>query len=94
MTPEVREQVRIALLRYLAANKTRWGYNVALLRQLLVADGFGYLSPAEVEAELQYLADKGLVAEAPKLISPELRAWRITAAGRDWLATTGQEGTL
>jgi len=39
--------------------------------------------------ELIYLADKGLVAALPKLISPENEAWRITAAGRIFWRPTG-----
>jgi hypothetical protein len=69
----------------LARNPTQWGFNIALIRQLLAAEG-QILTAEEVEAELLYLEDKGMVARSPKIISPELRAWRITAAGRDYLA--------
>lgn len=86
--PADREQLRLSLLRHLAENPTRWGYNLALLRQLLAAEGHPRLSAETIEAELLYLADKGLVAPVEKLLSPELKAWRITAAGRDVLAET------
>ena len=85
MNPTEREQARLSLLRYLAANRGRFGMVVAMLRQYLAAEG-SLLSPAEIEAELVYLADKEMVAETTKSISPENRAWRITAAGRDYLA--------
>ena len=39
--------------------------------------------------ELRYLTDKGFVETPPKTISPEIQTWRITAAGRDWLAQHG-----
>jgi hypothetical protein len=39
-----------------------------------------------VAVELQYLADKGMVATVNKSISPENLCWRITAAGRDFIA--------
>lgn len=42
-----------------------------------------------VTTELTYLADKGLVFSPEKLVSPENREWRITAAGRDHLAQRG-----
>lgn len=87
-SPEEREQIRLSILRHLARNPTRWGYNVALLRQLLAAEGMP-CSADDIEAELLYLEDKGLVARSPKIISPELRAWRITAAGRDHVAEHG-----
>jgi hypothetical protein len=35
---------------------------------------------------LQYLVDKSLLTAVTKTISPENPAWRITAAGRDFLA--------
>jgi hypothetical protein len=85
MSPEQREQVRLSILRHLARNPTQWGFNVALIRQLLAAEG-QLLEASEIEAELLYLEDKGLVARPQKIISPELRAWRITATGRDYLA--------
>ena len=49
------------------------------------------VSADEVERELQYLADKTFVAEVPKAISPEVVRYRITAAGRDFLAANGLE---
>jgi len=87
-SPDEREQRRLSILRHLARNPTRWGYNVALIRQLLAADGMPCGADA-LEAELLYLEDKGLVARTEKIISPELRAWRITAAGRDYAAEHG-----
>lgn len=86
LTPAQREQVRLSLLRYLEENPARFGLAVALLRSFLAAEGFT-LDVAQVEQELEYLKDKGLVERPAKSISPELRAWRITATGRDHLAT-------
>lgn len=84
-----REQVRLSLLRHLAANPTRYGLTTALLRQFLMAEGTS-LPESEIEAELLYLADKRLVAEVAKSVSPEMRAWRATAEGRDhWAMTHG-----
>jgi hypothetical protein len=40
--------------------------------------------------ELGYLRDKGFIEAAPKVISPENPAWRITAAGRDLVAATSR----
>jgi hypothetical protein len=86
--PDQREQLRLSLLRFLAENPTRWGFNLALLTQMARAEGRAALTSGEVEAELLYLEDKGLIAPAEKRLSPELRAWRISAAGRDLLAQT------
>jgi len=42
-----------------------------------------------VRGELVYLLDKGLVTRVEKQLSPENKRWRITAAGRDFLAEQG-----
>lgn len=41
--------------------------------------------------EVQYLVDKGFLRDAEKAISPENKAWLVTAEGRDWLAVQGLE---
>jgi hypothetical protein len=43
-------------------------------------------SPRDIERELQYLLDKGLLVDVTKAISPENRCYRIHANGRDFLA--------
>lgn len=91
-TNEQREQIRLSLLRY-CGSAAQFGLAAPLLLQSLVSEGFRGLTPEELRAELVYLADKGLVAPLPKMISPENEAWRITAAGRDHLAGR-QEGTI
>jgi len=85
MIPEQRELFRIAILRVLAANLTRFGLNETAISMHVFRFGF---QPERIEtvAELDYLHDKGLVAPVEKTISPENRTWRITAAGRDHLA--------
>lgn len=81
-----REQLRLSLLRFLDANASgRFGLKSALLTQMARSEGFN-VTQDDVVAELQYLADKGLVHEGKKAISPEVRVWRITAAGRDHFA--------
>lgn len=81
-----RELFRHALLEVAEANASRYGLPGEAFGLLARRFGFGGIARAEVEAELVYLTDKGLMAEVPRLISPEVRAWRITAAGRDYLA--------
>ena len=86
MTPQQCEQLRLSLLRYLDLNPARWGLSASLLCQFVRNEG----SPAsadDVERELDYLKDKGLVIALGKLISPELLAWKISASGRDYLAS-------
>lgn len=84
MNPEMREQVRLSLLRVLDANAGgKYGLAERVLRQMLINEGLPADSLADVRAELEYLEGKGLTKADGKLISPELRAWRITPAGRD-----------
>ncbi|MBX3747321.1 MAG: hypothetical protein KF833_18585 [Verrucomicrobiae bacterium] len=87
MTPEIRQQVRIGLLRYLEAAKPR-ALSGSLLHSFLRAEGMP-VEPEGLRAELAYLADKGMAARSSSPMSPELAGWRITAAGRDWLAEEG-----
>ena len=86
MNPEPRELFRLALLRLLDANPTRYGLGAAALAHLAATYGFAFPTAEQVCREAQYLADKGLLAPLDKTISPENRLWRITAAGRDFLA--------
>ena len=91
MNAERRELFRLALLRVLDANHTRFGLGLAALKHLAASFGFPNGQDSELERELQYLEDKAHVTEVLKGISPENRAWRITAAGRDYLAEAGDE---
>lgn len=86
MTNEQRELFRQAILRVLDSNNTRFGLGVSAVQHSTVLFGFPSPKASDVSAELQYLADKNLIVECLKGISPENRAWRITAAGRDYLA--------
>jgi hypothetical protein len=86
LTPELREQVRLSLLRYGLGT-----FTVGLARQYLASEGFRGLSREDVQAEIDYLADagKGLLAHESKPVSPEVRKYKTTAAGRDYLAEQG-----
>jgi hypothetical protein len=84
MNPWQIEQVRLSLLRYLA-EAAPYAMGEELLLQCLRCEGWLEATPA-LARELDYLDGKGLVEAALKLISPENRAWRITAAGRDFVA--------
>lgn len=86
-----REQLRLSLLRFLEANNSRFGLPSEFLLQRARAEGRSLLTLDQVEAELDYLAQKGLVDEVLKSISPERRAWRISAAGRDHYAQISLE---
>ena len=89
MTAETRKFLRIALLRAAAASRGN-GLTLALCtftaRTLALR-----IATEDVEEEVQYLVDKDFLEKVSSAISPEVRAWRITAAGRDWLATEGYE---
>lgn len=89
MNAEERESVRISLLRFLAHRPWIFGLPTAVLWAHVRLEGLPHVSREQVEAELLYLADKGMVVRVDKRISPESAAWRITAEGRDWLAERG-----
>jgi hypothetical protein len=89
MNIEQRELYRIALLRVLEANETQWGLSASVLAVHVAVFGFRGLGTELASTELRYLQDKGFVKVPSKAISPENETWRITAAGRDWLAQNG-----
>jgi len=89
MTPDQRELYRTALLRVLEANETQWGLSAPVLAVHVAVFGFRGLGAELASTELRYLRDKGFVKTPSKAISPENQTWRITAAGRDWLAANG-----
>ncbi|HEU0011096.1 MAG TPA: hypothetical protein VFT34_14865 [Verrucomicrobiae bacterium] len=89
MTAPQRELYRAALLRVLEANETQWGLSAAVLAVHVAGFGFRGLGAEFASSELRYLQDKGFVNAPSKAISPENQTWRITAAGRDWLALNG-----
>ena len=90
MTPEQRELFRIAILRVLDANQTRFGLSAKAIATLIVEFGFQPQADA-VTLELEYLADakKGLAMPVDKKVSPENQNWKISADGRDFLAARG-----
>lgn len=85
LTPEQRELFRIAILRVLEANPTRFGLNETAIAMHAFRFGFQPDRPQTMQ-EIDYLRDKTFVEAVDKSVSPENRAWRITAAGRDYLA--------
>jgi hypothetical protein len=91
MNPEQRELFRNAILCVLEANPSRFGLTVRALTHLVAVYGFMSPQAAEIENEVVYLADKGLVTDVAKEISPENKAWRVTASGRDYLARRGMK---
>ena len=88
MNAATRELFRQALLQVLAPVPAYLGLSAPTLRVKVQAVGHT-VTDDEVAAELQYLWDKQLVAPVAKCVSPENRLWRITAAGRDYLAELG-----
>lgn len=81
MTSEQKELFRKAILQVLDLNRTRFGLPASAIR--LHIGQYGFLS-AQVEAiqeELDYLTAKNLAEEVVKVVSREVRAWRITTDG-------------
>lgn len=89
MNAQQRELLRQAVLTVLEANNTRFGLGVDAIAFHAKGYGFPALDRATLEPELEYLQEKELIAEVTKTLSPENRVWKITAAGRDFLATSG-----
>ena len=85
MNAETLKLFRINLLRQ-ARGAKEFGQSVNEF--VLGAKVEGHNADAEtVREELQYLIDKKQVELVPAEISPEVKSYRITAVGRDWLAT-------
>jgi hypothetical protein len=89
MTPASRELFRRNLLRQLVQIRA-FAAPAAVLRNGAQIEGFD-VSIAVVTDEMQYLCDKGLAREESKLLSPEVKRWRLTAEGRDYVAQEGLE---
>jgi hypothetical protein len=89
MNSQTLELFRLALLRVLEANNTRFGLALGAVSLHMGAYGFKAPGTADIGAELLYLHDKGMVEPTTKALSPENKCWRITAAGRDYLAENG-----
>ena len=83
--PAQREQLRVSLLRFLDATPQH-STSLVLLHQFAKSEGRPWLTVEDTKAELLYLADKGLVKKAEKVLSPENTEWVITATGRDTYA--------
>jgi hypothetical protein len=89
MIPEIQlELFRDALLRALKAARSA-GFSPSNLEIALRASGFRHFTTAELDAELQYFADKGFITEIRKSHTVSNRVWRITAAGIDDLEGRG-----
>jgi hypothetical protein len=88
MNAEQLELLRIDICRVLDANEAQWGINLNVITVHLHPYGFDVERPFLLK-ELAYLGDKGFIAIPSKAVSPENKTWRITAAGRDFLAQFG-----
>ena len=89
MNAAQQELFDLALLRVLDANRTRFGLGLAAVGHLTIE--FGFPNPAAdlLADRIDYLASKGLVEEVLKHINKANRAWRITAAGLDYVDQKG-----
>ena len=85
MTVAQREVFRRTVLLALDANPGDRGLPPDTLLTYAKVRGFTRETKDQVDLELEYLQDKGLVEPVKNIISPELRAWRITLAGRNLL---------
>lgn len=88
MTPVRRHQLRTALLMLIDAAKP-YALELPALRLGLPHHGFRGLADEMILPELDYLVEKGLAARGGARLGPEVGEWKITAEGRDFLATEG-----
>ena len=84
------ELLRLTLLIQ-ASRASRLGTPISTFHLAARVAGFE-VTLRDVERELLYLLDKGLLVEVPKVISPENVHYRIHATGRDLLAKQQLDG--
>ncbi len=89
MNAQQKENLQIALLRSLSSNHTRFGLNVEALQTFAASFGFPGIPAEEIEGQIEYLKEKGLVEEPMKVISKANRAFKISAKGREFLDERG-----
>ena len=82
-----RENLRLLILTAFDASKP-FAVGIRELRAGL-AITFRGIDDTALAAEIDYLVGKGFAAAEGKSISPENKLWKITAEGRDFLATEG-----
>jgi hypothetical protein len=87
--PEQREVLQVAILRVLDANHSRFGLSLDAVTLHVSGYGFPRITRDDVDVELEYLMGKQLVETANKTLEPANRAWKRTAAGRDYLSERG-----
>jgi len=85
MSGQELENFRVALLRVLDANRTRFGLGVPALGHLVMVYGFTAQEGDVIKDQVDYLCSKGLAEEVLKVVSRENRAWRITDQGTAFL---------
>lgn len=86
MTPEYLRQFRINLLLQ-AREAGRFGLSVNAFLIGAKSAGFRSATAETVREEIDYLQDKEQLDTVPQEISPEVESFRVTATGRDWLAS-------
>ena len=96
MSPELKELFQTSVLRTLDANRSRWGLGVAGIANYLPIFGLTAAKFPSMEAfhaaiadAVQYLCDKHLAEEVPKVVGAGNRVWRITPDGIDYLDERG-----
>ena len=77
-----------ALLKVLDANNTLYGLQAPALAMFTREFGFAPSEPETVR-RMEYLTEKGMAREVPKLLSKANRAWKISEAGRRHLDEYG-----
>ncbi len=84
MNTQQQELFAAAVLKVLDANNMQFGLTTPAIRLLVRQFAFNPSEPETISA-LEYLAGKGLVEQAPKVLVKINRAWKITDDGRQYL---------
>ena len=86
MTAAEKQALRVAVLKVLDANSTKYGLNVDAITLRLYPLGFPEITSAEVETVMGLLEKERLIARLPQKLAPGVSVFRITDEGRSVLA--------
>ena len=85
MNSAEKANLRLAVLKVLDANQSKFGLNLDAITLRLTPFGFDRITQPEVEAVMQHLESEKMIARLPNALTPGVHLWRITDDGRSYL---------
>jgi hypothetical protein len=85
MSSAEKQNLRIAILKVLDANQSKYGLNIDAITLRLTPFGFDMITAAEVETVMPLLEGEKLIARLSQPLTPGVAVWRITNDGRSYL---------